>query len=67
MYQVFLLVKVTLSMMEHNFYLIFQRLFYTLKILDDTEKGLSWKCKGLSGEKLTALATNDNSLSPSIK
>ena len=67
MYQVFLLVKVTLSMMEHNFYLIFQRLFYTLKILDDTEEVLSWKCKGLSGEKLTALATNDNSLSPSIK
>ena len=41
--------------------------YYSLKRLGDTEKVVSWKCKGLSTEKLTAPNTNDNSLSPSIK
>ena len=47
--------------------LIFQMFYYSLKRLGDTEKVVSWKCKGLSTEKLTAPNTDDNSLSPSIK
>ena len=38
----------------------------TLKRLDDTEKVVSWKCKGLSAEKIPSHNTTDNSLSPSI-
>ena len=64
--QVFLLVKATLSMMEHN--LEFQTLYYTLKRIGYTEKIISWKSNGLSAEKLTTpTTTTDNSLSPSIK
>ena len=47
-------------------YLIFQPLYYTLKILGDIEKFVSWKSKGLSTKKLTTPTTTDNSLSPSI-
>ena len=53
--------------MEHNFYLIIQPLYYTLKRLSDTEKVVSWKSKGLLTEKRTTPSTTDNSLSPSIK
>ena len=53
MAQLFLSVKVTLTIMEHKLYLIFQPLYYTLKRLADTEKVVSWKSKGLSIEKLT--------------
>ena len=45
-------------------YLILQSLYYTLKRLGDTEKVVSWKSKGLSTEKRSALTTTDNSLSP---
>ena len=38
----------------------------TLKRLDDTEKVVSWKCKGLSAEKIPSHNTTDKSLSPSI-
>ena len=55
------MVKVTLSMMEHNF------TYHALKRLDDTEKVVSWKWKGLSTEKLTASTATGISLSPSIK
>ena len=54
MTQVFLLVKATFSMMEHNFTL-FQPLYYTLKRLSNTEKTVSWKPKGLSAKKLLLL------------
>ena len=53
--------------MEHKFYLILQPLYYTLKRLGDTEKVISWKCKGLSTEKLATPTTTDNTHSPSIK
>ena len=43
-------------------YLILQLLYYTLKRLSDTEKVVSWKCKGLTAEKLTAPTTTDNRL-----
>ena len=46
-------------------YLILQPLYYTLKRLGDTEQVVS--LEGLSVEKLAALTTTDNSLSPSIK
>ena len=52
---------------EARLYLIFQRLYYTLKRLDDTEKIVSWKSKGLSAKKLTTPTNTDSSLSPSIK
>ena len=48
-------------------YLILQRLYYTSKILGDTEKIVSLKSKGFSAEKLTTPTTTYNSLSPSIK
>ena len=48
-------------------YLIFQLLYYILKRLGDTEKTISWKCKGLSDEKLTTTPRTDNSLSSTIK
>ena len=38
-----------------------------MKRLGDTEKIVSWKCKGFSNEKLTTSTTNDNSLSSSIE
>ena len=44
-------------------YLIFQRHYYTLKKLGDTEKVVSWKSKGFSSKKLTTSTTNDYSLS----
>ena len=42
-------------------------LCYTLQRLGNTEKVVSWKSKGLSGEELTTPTITDNSLSPSIK
>ena len=65
MIHVFLLVKITFSIMRHD--LIFQPLYYTLKKSGDTEKIVSGKSKGLSVEKPTTPTTTDNSLSPSIK
>ena len=60
MAQLFLSVKVTLTIMEHKLYLIFQPLYHTLKRLADTEKVVSWKSKGLSTEKLTTSASTGN-------
>ena len=57
------LVKATSSMIEHNFTLIFQTFYYTLKGLSNTEKNLSWKSTGLSAEKLNTPTTTDYSLS----
>ena len=65
--QVSLLVKVTLTIMEHNFIEYFNRSITLKKRLGDTEKVVSWKSKGLSTEKLTTPATTENILSPSIK
>ena len=45
-------------------YLIFQILPYTLKLLGNIKKIVSWKSTGLSPEKIT---TTDNSLFLSIK
>ena len=42
-------------------YLILRLLYYTLKGLDNTEKVVSWKSKGLSTGKLTTPPTTDNS------
>ena len=42
-------------------------IYYTLKRLEDTEKNVSWRFKGLSVEKFMTPNTTDNSLSPSIK
>ena len=42
-------------------------LYYTLERLDDTEKNISRKSKGLLTKKFTTFTTNNNSLSPSIK
>ena len=47
-------------------YLISQVLDCTSKRLDDPEKVVSWKCKGLSTEKIPSHTTVVNSLSPSI-
>ena len=66
MIQVFLLVKATFSMMEHNFIEYFNR-FITLKRLDYTEKIVAWKSKDLSAEKHTTPTTTNNSLSPSLQ
>ena len=46
---------------------LFQMIYYTLKRLEDTEKNVSWRFKGLSVEKFMTPNTTDNSLSPSIK
>ena len=48
-------------------YLIFQRLYYTLKRQGNTEKVVLQKSKGVSAEKLATRINTDNSLSPSIK
>ena len=48
-------------------YSILQPLYYTLKILDDTKKVVSWKSKGLPTEKLTTSTTADNIFSPWIR
>ena len=45
---------------------ILQPLYYNLKRLGNTEKVLSWKCKGLSDKKLATHTNTDSSLSPSI-
>ena len=42
-------------------------IYYTLTRLDNTEKVVSWKSKGLLAEKLIAPATTDNIPSTSIK
>ena len=42
-------------------------LYYTLIRLDDTEKIVSWKSKGLSLEELTTPRTTDKGLSPPIE
>ena len=52
---------------EVQLYLIFQTLYYTLKRLANTEKGMPWKSKGLLTEKVVTPTTADNSLSVSIK
>ena len=36
-------------------------LYYTLKIIGNTEKVVSWKSKGVSDEKHTTPTTSDNS------
>ena len=41
-------------------------LYYTLKIIGNTEKVVSWKSKGASDEKHTTPTTSDNSVFPSI-
>ena len=48
-------------------YLIFQTLYYTLKRLNNTEKIVSWKSRGLSVKNLTAPTTADNSPSLTTK
>ena len=52
---------------EAQLYLILQLFYYTLTRLDDTEKVVSWKPKGLSAKKRTTPTTTDNGLSSSIK
>ena len=47
-------------------YLTFQSLYYTFKRIGNTEKKVSWKCKGLSDEKLATPNTTDYGLFPSI-
>ena len=42
-------------------------LYYTLIRLDDTEKIVSWKSKGLSPEELTIPTTTNKGLSPSFE
>ena len=64
--QVFLLRKVTLTMVEKNFFIL-QQLYYALKNLGDTEKVASCKSKALPSKRLTTPTTTDNRLSPSIK
>ena len=49
-----------------QFYLLFQLLCYTLKILGNNENFISWKSKSLFDEKLTNPTTTDNILSLSI-
>ena len=41
-------------------------LYYTLKIIGNTEKVVSWKSKGASDEKHATPTTSDNSVFPSI-
>ena len=63
--QVFLLVKATFISDGAQLYLIFQPLHYTLARLDDTERIVSQKSKGLSTETRTTPTTSDNSFAPS--
>ena len=52
---------------EAQLYLTFQKLYYTLKRLSNTEKVVSSKSKGLWAGKLITLATTIiNNFSPSI-
>ena len=45
---------------------MFQMLYYTLKMLGDTEKVVSLKSKGSLTEQITTCTATDNSFSPSI-
>ena len=61
MIQVFFLVKVTLSMMNHNqclFQPMLSGLTYTI---------VAWESKGLWNEKMKPPTTSNNSLSPNLK